>query len=142
MNYELSQEVLAGLYIASLLMGAFAGLVYEIFKLRRNIIRLPSIAEVIIISVEDILFFTAWGAAFSVLLYITTHGVVRIEAILAQLAGFIIYRATLGRVITWLIERISVFVRKHIVARIKRLLKTASIFHFPSKKRTRANKGD
>ena len=97
MNYELSQKTLAWLIMSSALMGYLAGLVYELPRLRRHAVRLGKIAEAVLVSIEDVCFFVVWSAFFCILLYAGSNGEVRIEAIFAQLAGFLMFRKTLGR---------------------------------------------
>lgn len=96
MTLELSQESLAWLFLWSLIMGFSAGMVYDMLKFRRKLIRLGEIFEIILISMEDLCFFALWSAAFCILLYTTVFGVVRIEAIFSQFLGFYLYRKTLG----------------------------------------------
>ena len=114
MNYELSQRTLAWLILSSAMMGYLAGLAYEIPRFRRRIIRLGRIAEIILASVEDLCFFVLWSAFFCVLLYAGSFGVVRLEAIIAQFAGFWLFRQTLGRLTDKISIKISSFIVKHV----------------------------
>lgn len=103
MTLELSQSSLAWLFLISFIMGFVAGFLYDFMKLRRRYMNLGNIIEIVIISIEDLLFFLCWGVAFCILLYALTFGVVRIEAIILQLLGFLVYRKTLSK----LFEKIS-----------------------------------
>ncbi len=103
MTLELSQTSLAWLFLISFIMGFVTGFLYDFMKLRRRYMNLGNIIEIVIISIEDLLFFLCWGVAFCILLYALTFGVVRIEAIILQLLGFLVYRKTFSK----LFEKIS-----------------------------------
>ena len=125
MNYELSQKALAWLIFTSGIMGYIAGLVYEFFRFRRGLIRFGKVFEMILVTLEDLLFFLVWGSAFCILLFVGSFGVVRVEAILAQGAGFFLYRNTLGRLSNKILEKLSAFFQKHVRLR-QRLAKVAT----------------
>ena len=114
MNYELSQKALAWLIFTSGIMGYIAGLVYEFFRFRRGLIRFGKVVELILVTLEDMLFFLVWGSAFCILLFVGSFGVVRIEAILAQGAGFFLYRNTLGRFAGKILKKLSAFFQRHV----------------------------
>lgn len=122
MTLELSQQSLAWLFLWSFIMGFAAGAVYDVLKFRRRLVNFGKIPEIILMSFEDLGFFTLWGAAFCILLYTMTYGVVRIEAIFSQLLGFYIYRKTLGKPISRLIEAVARPV-KGLFAKIRPIIK-------------------
>jgi len=112
MTLELSQSSLAWLFLASFVMGYIAGVVYDLFKLRRKLLNFGKIAEIVVLSIEDITFFVCWSVAFCILLYAMTFGVVRIEAILLQLLGFVSYRKTLAIPIGKISDRVAGPIKK------------------------------
>lgn len=121
MTLELSQQSLAWLFLLSLIMGFAAGAVYDLIKFRRKLINFGKIPEIIVMSIEDLCFFLVWSVAFCILLYATTYGEVRIEAIFSQILGFFIYRKTLGIPFGKLSDMVARPVKKLFVKLVKKL---------------------
>lgn len=79
-------------FLASLLTGAFIGLIYDVFRVGRVIYSGGRIK----LFFEDVLFFLMAALVFTVFMFNATMGVVRMFAALGALAGFFAYRFSLG----------------------------------------------
>ncbi len=129
---EISQGSLARLYFYALLLGIAAGFLYDLLRITRvflgvhysrraakrlGSIKLPllgvrrrrgeSRALGTVVFVEDLLFCLAVGVAMILLFYGTNNGRIRMLAFVAAGAGFLLYRATVGRLVMLFSEIIA-----------------------------------
>ena len=119
---EISQVSLAWLYFYALLLGVAAGFLYDLLRITRVFLgvhysrraakrikelRLPllekrkkrveSRALGTVVFIEDLLFCLVAGVAMILLFYGANSGRIRMLAFVSATAGFLLYRATLGR---------------------------------------------
>lgn len=96
----------------SLLLGVLLELFLEVLRLAGGFIspktlarhgKTEGIASFIWLLIRDIVFFTVSGAVFSVFVYYSNNGNVRLTAVIGTLAGFLLCYFTLGR----LLRRVS-----------------------------------
>ena len=129
---EISQGALAWLYFYALLLGIALGGVYDALRITRvflgvhysrrtarrlRSLRLPllppakdrkeSCALGIVIFFEDLLFCIFSGVCLVLLFYAANNGNFRFFALLIVGIGFLLYRGTLGRLVTWFSETIA-----------------------------------
>ncbi len=104
MAFFVQEELIGFLY--AVIFGAMLGIVYDFFRIIRNVIR----HNVAAVSTEDVIFWigTAVSSFMAVLFF--NDGILRMYMILGGLAGCIIYRFTLSRL---LVPGISFFSRKY-----------------------------
>ena len=129
---ELSQFGIARLYIFALILGAFLGLLYDLFRITRvflgmhysrraakrlESIRLPlldprkkrkeSRALGVVIFLEDLLFCLMAAVSLILLFYGGNNGKFRVFALFCTAGGFLLYRVTLGRAVMLFSEVIA-----------------------------------
>ena len=113
---NIDQYALAQMALASLLLGAFLELVFELLRFAGGIFMPRLLCDtnennddavaVIWFSVRDFVFLSFCGVAFSVFIYYTNDGNVRFAAVVGTLIGFSACYFTVGR----LIRRCAVFI--------------------------------
>lgn len=79
-------------FVWSLASGIILGLLYDILRLRRKIIRTCDI----VVNVEDILFIILGGITATVLAYVLNNGFFRVYSLISISLGFCLYRVTVG----------------------------------------------
>ena len=129
---EISQSALACLYLYALLLGVGLGAIYDALRITRVFlgvhysrkaakrleqIRLPFLGTCgrrhesrllgVIVFVEDLLFCILAGVAVILLLYEMNNGKIRLPVFFCAAAGFLIWRATLGRAVMLFSEAIA-----------------------------------
>lgn len=110
MTQYLSQLSLARLLAASLLLGIGLGLVYDLFRIRRLAFssrllpkkqapRALTLLDRFLLHGEDLLFGLIAGVATAILYFALSRGRLRLMAIVGEGIGFLLYRASLGRLV-------------------------------------------
>lgn len=107
MSGEIAQEALAQLFVLALVFGFVAGAIYDVFRIRRIAINIP-----ILWHFEDFFFMLACAVCFCVFFFVQSSGKVRGFAFAAAIAGLLIYRYTLGRLVIRCAEKIISFVKR------------------------------
>ncbi len=138
---EISMTALSEMFAMAFLLGAGFGALYDILRITRVMLGVsygisskstdffysrtyPLIGKIekreskakqnilnIIIAIEDVLFCTVIGAVFCVFLYYTNDGIFRLGALIAVFIGFFIYYRTIGTIILYFAEIISIFLK-------------------------------
>ena len=102
MTLYLSQKKLLVLLLLALAMGFALGFLYDGLRLLRTVRRPKKrffrLLNLLVISLEDFLFFVFSGAAMSILFYVINSGKVRPAAFVMAILGFWLFRVTLSRV--------------------------------------------
>ncbi|MBO5295117.1 MAG: spore cortex biosynthesis protein YabQ [Clostridia bacterium] len=131
---SISQSALAWLYLYALLLGLGLGAVYDLLRITRVFlgvhysqraakrlqnIRLPLLSPYrrkkekralgVIVFLEDLTFCLFSAISFILLFYIQNNGKIRFPVFLCAGAGFLLYRATLGKLIMLFSEVIAFF---------------------------------
>lgn len=96
-NYGVSTEY----FLWSLLLGAAAGVFYDLFRIKRKIVHTSVFAVVI----EDILCFIIGGAAVFAVAYFKNCGQLRLQGVVGVAGGVLIYRLALKDVFVLLSVR-------------------------------------
>lgn len=119
---EISQISLAWLYFYALLLGFFAGFLYDLLRITRVFfgvhysrraakrireLHLPLLTQRkrrkeshalgVVVFLEDLIFCLLVGVSLILLFYAANNGKIRFSALLVSGAGFLLYRGTLGR---------------------------------------------
>lgn len=97
----------------SLLLGIVISFTYDLFRILRRIV--PH--GVIVMSLEDLVFWMCTTAGIFYMLYYESNGMVRWFSVLGAAAGMLLYKKTLSKpfvaavsgVVNWLLERIGKF---------------------------------
>lgn len=99
LNVILSSSSQAVSFFAAAFVGVFAGILFDLFRVFRRVIKHKTALTVI----EDIFFWLITSVmAFAALLYIN-DGVIRFYLLLGAVIGFVIYFCTIGSfVVKWL----------------------------------------
>lgn len=121
--FTLSEECLLFLY--SVLLGVFLGVVFDIFRIIRAIIPHKSA----LVAVEDVIFMMIWGLSLVIFSVELSRGNVRFFCFLGSVLGFAIYFFTVGYALLTAIRAVSNAIRRffYLVYR-KILLKIAGGF--------------
>ena len=106
--------------LLSLLLGTCLGGVLEIIRFVFSLcfhktvddLNLSSWFIRCVVAARDIVFFFVSGIAFSVLVYYTNNGNVRLFAILGTIAGFLAFYFTIGRCVRMVLELFVRFLHK------------------------------
>ena len=104
--FSLSYECLIFLY--SVILGAFLGVVFDVFRVIRAIVPHNSF----IVAFEDILFILIWALSLVVFSVELSGGIIRFFCFFGTFLGFAIYFFTVGKIIITLIRKISLFIRR------------------------------
>ena len=106
---NIDQYALAKMALASLFLGVFLELVFELLRfvggifmprlLRDTSEKNDDAVAVIWFSVRDFVFLSFCGVAFSVFIYYTNDGNVRFAAVIGTIMGFVAFYFTVGRLI-------------------------------------------
>ena len=132
MAMEISQSALARLWLYAFLLGVGLGAVYDALRILRVFLGVsysnrfsqqlkdvhlpllpprratrPSRWLPVVIFVQDVLFGVVGGVGIVILFYWFNNGKIRIPAILCALAGMLVYRVTLGRIVMLFSEVIA-----------------------------------
>ena len=102
------------LILYSLAVGAFTGVIYDIFRILR--IALPERirgkrAETVIVFVHDVLFWLVVSIVFVIFIYYVNKGMTRLVMISASCLGFLVYYHTAGRIVIFFSASIIGFIR-------------------------------
>lgn len=112
--FSVSEE--AWLFMLSCALGAAIGLFGEIVRTFRCIF--PHGA--ILIAVEDIAFMLFWGAALMAFSSVCALGQIRGYFVLGSIIGAVLYRATLGHIISGAVRKISGTIRTAVISPMRR----------------------
>lgn len=103
---------------AALVLGIITGAAYDVLKLIYALFCL-NVREMnrfdprrLIVFILDLLFCLAFAAAYAVVTYAFSYGQFRLFMLLSAAAGFISYAVTLGRLVSYLTDRIVSFIRR------------------------------
>ncbi len=80
-------------FIWSLVCGMALGLLYDVLRIKRKLIKTPDI----VVNIEDILFIIFSGSVAAGLAYAVNNGFFRIYSMISMVLGFVLYRLTVGR---------------------------------------------
>ncbi len=106
MIFSLSPE--SFLFFSSVFLGFLFGLYYEVFRF----MRLSFPHGTFLVFIEDLLFFLPISLIYIFFNYALSDGVVRYFSILGVVMGFLLYLATLGKIITFFSSCILNFLKK------------------------------
>lgn len=96
------------LFLQALLLGACMAAVYDLLKIYRQLFGGGTVA----LFIQDVLFFSVCGFVTFIFMLVFNNGQVRIFAIAAQLAGAVIYRLSLGRLVMLISEFLTGILKK------------------------------
>ena len=103
--FSLSYECLIFLY--SVILGAFLGVVFDVFRVIRAIVLHNSF----IVAFEDIIFILIWAFSLVVFSVELSGGIIRFFCFAGTFLGFAIYFFTIGKIVITIIRKISLFIR-------------------------------
>jgi hypothetical protein len=106
MTFSCSPE--SFLFFASLLLGFLFGLYYEFFRFFRILFS----HKTVLVVAEDLLFFLPISLIYIFFNYALSDGVVRYFSILGVVLGFLLYLATLGKILVHFSSYILNFLKK------------------------------
>lgn len=107
MTQYLSQWTPAKLLLTSFLMGIGLSAFYDLFRIRRRLTRgLGRRLSVLLMSLEDVIFFIVAGIACALMFYVICNGEVRMLGLIGIPPGFILWRLTVGRLLMAFLDRI------------------------------------
>lgn len=110
---EVSMLAMGRVFLMSVLLGASFGLCYDVLRIFRHAVGLPKKkAFTVIHSVEDFLFIVFFGICFSVFVYYTNDGILRLFMFIGLAIGFYVYSVTVGRAVIAAADMIIRFVRR------------------------------
>lgn len=126
MEVNLINQILIVFY--SIFFGAFLGLVYDFtsivglilgfkklnIKVKREILiknKWNEKLNIILLCLSDIIFFVIASVLIAIFVFGVNNGTVRWYILVGNLIGFVIYRITLGKLISVLLSYISYFIR-------------------------------
>lgn len=113
MTQYLSQWTPARLLLASVLVGIGLSAFYDIARIRRRLTRgIRGVLAVTLTALEDVIFFAVAGVTCSLMFYVICNGEVRMLGIVGLLPGFLLWRATAGRLILSVLDRIIDLIRR------------------------------
>lgn len=113
-----AQSVLTEILLYSVVLGAFFGVVYDLFRIRRANFsfsgkkKAGAVFEVIWICFEDIIFFLICSSVTCVFIYYFNSGRLRYLALLGAAFGFFVYYKTVGRLVMYFSVLILNFTEK------------------------------
>lgn len=126
MSLYLSQKQLLILLLSSFAIGFLLALLYDglrIFRaLRTPQSRFGRVLHIILVSVEDLLFFLFCGVVFAILFFVTNSGEVRPFGFVMAFLGFLFCRLSLSKVLFPLFLRFFLWV-KGLISRLLYLLR-------------------
>ncbi len=104
----------AGLFLASVVLGAVLGIVYDVFRALRIVF--PPARKSGAVFVQDMLFWLIYGAAVFCYSALAARGEIRFFVFLGSLAGFVLYILTVGNfiigVLRWVFDTLYGVLRK------------------------------
>lgn len=114
---ELSQRVLALLFLSSTALGVALGILYDLMRLLRvlcgeEIGSARTLPQKILLFWEDMAFAVLSAVSLIILLYYVNDGVFRSWAVVGMACGFFAYYHTLGRLITRFATAIARLIRR------------------------------
>ena len=138
---ELSQATIARLYLAAWILGAALGSFYDLLRFPRAVLfRDPNRegdpsagplrkrrAVTIAVFLEDFLFCLVAAVGMILLFYEVNNGKIRPFAFLAAFGGFLLYRATLGRLVRRAIRWVARVIRRTVRAVLKAVVRPCRI---------------
>ncbi len=83
-------------------IGGGYGLIYDIFRIGRRLIK----HSVVMVSVEDLIFWTATGLGTFYFFLYYNNGIFRVYMIIGIVAGILLYRLTIGRLIVYVTVKV------------------------------------
>ena len=124
---ELSQRVLALLFLSSTALGVALGVLYDVMRLLRVLCgeelgSARTVPQKILLFWEDLTFAVLSAVSLIILLYYVNDGVFRAWAVCGMACGFFVYYHTLGRLVTRFATAIARLIR-HMVRLVLRLVR-------------------
>lgn len=106
--FEISREAFLPFLVFSFIIGVMLGSVYDIFRIRRKAVRRMGKMRLdfVLTLIEDILFSIFGSIALILVCYKLYFGIPRWYSYASALAGFFLWRATAGRLIMALSDKI------------------------------------
>ncbi|MDD6800329.1 MAG: spore cortex biosynthesis protein YabQ [Firmicutes bacterium] len=116
--------------LGSIILGAFFGLIYDIFRIRR-IAAAPSSPrkggklspEAVLIFFEDIVFSIFASVAFILFTYVMSRGIIRAYSVICTGVGFAVYYFTLGRLTAKIAAAATAIIRRIIKSLLAIIMK-------------------
>lgn len=120
------QTRLAEILLYSFLLGIFLGVVYDLFRIRRQLFSIGSakkaanvqettnricLIEDVIIFFEDVFYSIICSVVVCIFLFYVNHGRFRVIALVGAGLGFLVYYKTVGRLVLFCSEKIVRFIR-------------------------------
>lgn len=129
-SMELSQGRLGILLAASALLGLCLGVVFDLLKLFRAFLdvtppkhpRAHALALQTLRFWQDLFFMLASSWSLVILLYYTNDGQLRLLAVCGMACGFLLYRRTLGRLVSSRIPKVAAVLRRAVKGILTALL--------------------
>lgn len=113
MTQYLSQWTPAKLLLASFLVGIGLSAFYDLARIRRRLTRgIGGVLGFLLVTLEDIVFFAVAGVVCSLMFYGICNGEVRMLGLAGLIPGFLLWRATAGRLILSVLDRIIALSRR------------------------------
>ena len=114
---ELSQRVLALLFLSSTALGIALGVVYDVMRVIRVLCgeelgTRRTLPQMILLFWEDLLFAVLSSVSLIILLYYVNDGMFRSWAVVGMACGFFVYYHTLGRLVTRFATAIARLIRR------------------------------
>ncbi len=130
--FEISREAFLPFLVFSFIIGVLLGPVYDIFRIRRKAVRRMKRMKLdfVLTFIEDILFSVFASVALILVCYKLYFGIPRWYSYASAIAGFFLWRATLGRLVMALSDKIITgiavmlaFIRARLLSPIFRALR-------------------
>lgn len=108
----IEQTELAALYVYAAALGCAFGVLYDVFRILRRASRFAdrSFVSILVIFLQDILFFLIATAASAIFFYKFNSGRIRLSAVAFMIGGFAAYYFTVGRLVMLVADAIIAFI--------------------------------
>lgn len=116
-DIEISLTQQCMFFLVSVLLGAAIGVFYDAFR----IIRIAFRHNAVTVFFEDLLFCAVTCIALILMIFCANYGIVRWFSLFGCAGGFSVYRETVGRAVVGAAQLIIGFVKKYIIAPIRRV---------------------
>lgn len=104
--FSLSEECLIFLY--SVVLGVFLGVVFDFFRVIRAIVPHNSI----IVAFEDVAFLLIWAFSLVIFSVELSGGIIRFFCFVGTFLGFTLYFFTVGKIVITVIRKTSLLIRR------------------------------
>lgn len=118
--WEISSNEQYLCFIYSMCLGAFLGLIYDFFKIDRNVFKRRKLTVVF----QDILFWIISAFMFFSFSIVFSNGQIRAYLLLGSFLGFLIYRMTLSKILILIIvpfKKINFIIKKQYLKLLEKL---------------------